>query len=148
MDYLTVKQYASIRGVSKQAIYKQLETKLKPFVNVINGVRMLSLDVLTDEERENFTHIEKRLKQPSVNFNYENEVLKEENAKLRAQVQLLQNNNDNLTAQLDETKRKLQDAENNFLELTMKMSEIALKQAETMSKPSFFKRLFLPKSQK
>lgn len=46
-ELLTIKQYAQIVGVSTQAVYKQLTTKLKEFVVVVDNKKYLDKAVLS-----------------------------------------------------------------------------------------------------
>lgn len=48
-EYITVAEYARIRGVSTAAVYKRLDGSLKPWVTVINGKKRLLKSVLEDE---------------------------------------------------------------------------------------------------
>ena len=47
-ELLTIKQYAQIVGVSTQAVYKQLTTKLSKFVVVVDNKKFLDKAVLTE----------------------------------------------------------------------------------------------------
>ena len=45
-DYLSIKEFSICAGVSKQAIYKQLETRLKPYTKIENGKKFISKTAL------------------------------------------------------------------------------------------------------
>ena len=45
---LTIKEFATAAGVSKQTIYNQLNGRLKPFVKVINDTKMLEKSALEE----------------------------------------------------------------------------------------------------
>lgn len=47
-EYLTVKEYAEIKGCSTQYVYKLLQTKLQPFVELVEGRKVLKIEVLED----------------------------------------------------------------------------------------------------
>lgn len=47
-DYLTVKEYATLKGCSTQYVYKLLQTKLNDFVVVVNGKKCLKISVLDE----------------------------------------------------------------------------------------------------
>lgn len=49
-EYLTVKEYAEIKGCSTQYVYRILQTKLQPFVVVINGQRFIKASIFDTEE--------------------------------------------------------------------------------------------------
>ena len=62
-EYLTIKEYAEIRGVSLTAVYKRLNTSLNPYVTVKNGKKVLFSKVLEDEGLK--TNVENVIKQNS-----------------------------------------------------------------------------------
>lgn len=45
-EYLTIKQYATIKGCSTQYVYKLLQTKLVDYVEIVNGKKCLKISVL------------------------------------------------------------------------------------------------------
>lgn len=45
-DYITVKEYATIKGCSTQYVYKLLATKLVDYVEIVNGKKCLKISVL------------------------------------------------------------------------------------------------------
>ena len=47
-EYLSVSEYSKIKGVSYQATYKKLNGTLKPYVEVVNGRKMLKKSILND----------------------------------------------------------------------------------------------------
>lgn len=49
-DYLSVKEYAEIKGCSTQYVYRILQTKLQPYVIVVEGKKCLKIEVLDREE--------------------------------------------------------------------------------------------------
>ena len=51
-EYVTIAEYAAIKGISRQAVYKQLTSQLTEFVNEVDGKKVLSINALTDSERE------------------------------------------------------------------------------------------------
>ena len=56
-EYLSISEYAKIRGISKQAVYQQLNKKLKPFVQVVEGQKYISKEALSEKDL-------KKLEQP------------------------------------------------------------------------------------
>ena len=46
--YLTAKEYAEIKGCSTQYVYRLFATKLKPFVEVVEGRKVLRSEALGD----------------------------------------------------------------------------------------------------
>ena len=59
-DYITIAEYAKIRGCSKQAVYSRLNNALKDFVQEVDGKKVLSVKALTAEE---LTKLEQGLNQ-------------------------------------------------------------------------------------
>lgn len=55
-DYITVAEYAAVRGISKQAVYKTMKTGLSGYVRVVSldgkQQKVLDASVLSSEERE------------------------------------------------------------------------------------------------
>jgi transcriptional regulator with XRE-family HTH domain len=47
-ELLTIQEFADAAGVSKQAIYKRLNNQLKPFVQLVDGKKMLSNKALIE----------------------------------------------------------------------------------------------------
>ena len=47
-EYLTIKAFADLAGVSSQAIYQRLNKDLKKYLKVIEGKKMLSSEALTE----------------------------------------------------------------------------------------------------
>ena len=45
-DYLTVKEFAEMANKKQQTIYKQLDKRLKPFVKIENGQKVISAEAL------------------------------------------------------------------------------------------------------
>lgn len=41
-ELLTIKEFAEVAGVSPQAVYKQLNNKLKPYLTIVDGKKMLN----------------------------------------------------------------------------------------------------------
>ena len=55
-EYLSIKEFAAAVGVSQQAIYKQLNNKLKPYLKVVDNKKMLeksALSLFLKEEKTN-----------------------------------------------------------------------------------------------
>ncbi len=48
-EYITIKEYADIRGVSVSSVYKRLDTTLKEYLVEVENHKALKIDVLADE---------------------------------------------------------------------------------------------------
>ena len=70
-EYLSVSQYAEIKGISKQAVYKQLNNKLKPFLIVVDGKKYIDRAVLTEDDNPQLNNrqptVEQQVEQPTTN---------------------------------------------------------------------------------
>lgn len=62
-NYISVSQYAEIKGISKQAVYKQLNGKLKEFLIVVDNQKFIDLNALNEVERERLNNIEQPVEQ-------------------------------------------------------------------------------------
>lgn len=47
-EWITVKEFADRAGISVQAVYKQLNKRLKPYLIVMNGTKMLNIKALEE----------------------------------------------------------------------------------------------------
>ena len=57
-EYLTVAEYAEIKGISKQAVYKQLNNKLNNYVETVEGKKCLKISILEENIQPNSTKVE------------------------------------------------------------------------------------------
>lgn len=45
-EYISIKEFASRAGITPQAVYKQLDNKLKPYCQVVDGKKTLQIKAL------------------------------------------------------------------------------------------------------
>jgi hypothetical protein len=68
---ITISQYAAAKSISKQAVYKQLNTKLKEYLVEVDGKKYLKFSVLSAAEAERLTEVDQPIEptfnQPSTN---------------------------------------------------------------------------------
>ena len=57
-QYITVAEYAEIKGISKQAVYKQLNNKLKDYVEIVENKKCLKISVLEESIQPHSTEVE------------------------------------------------------------------------------------------
>jgi hypothetical protein len=62
-NYISVSQYAEIKGITKQAVYKQLNGKLKEFLIVVDNQKFIDLNALNEIEKERLNNIEQPVEQ-------------------------------------------------------------------------------------
>ncbi len=58
IEYITVAEYAKIKGVSVQSVYKQLNNRLKPFLIMVENKKCLLSTVLDEIETKNSTEVQ------------------------------------------------------------------------------------------
>lgn len=63
-EYITISEYAEIKGISKQAVYKQLKNKLKPFLIVVESKKCLKIEVLNEVEKQSLNQVKQPGEQP------------------------------------------------------------------------------------
>lgn len=64
-EYLTVAEYAEIKGISKQAVYKQLNNKLNNYVETVEGKKCLKISILEDGIQPHSTKVEQPIQPDS-----------------------------------------------------------------------------------
>lgn len=57
-QYITVAEYAEIKGISKQAVYKQLNNKLKDYVEIVESKKRLKISILEENIQPHSTKVE------------------------------------------------------------------------------------------
>lgn len=57
-EYLTIAEYAEIKGISKQAVYKQLNNKLKDYVEIVENKKRLKISILEENIQPHSTKVE------------------------------------------------------------------------------------------
>lgn len=62
-NYLTVAEYAAAKHITKQAVYKQLNNKLKEFLVVVDGKKFISKAALEGDEEPTFNRVEQPVEQ-------------------------------------------------------------------------------------
>ncbi len=133
-EYISVAEYAKIKGISKQAVYKQLNNKLKRFSIKVDGKTCLKIEALTDIEKEQLNEIEQPIEQPIDNqiqpFLQEQIAEKDKTIQsLLRQIESLQEQNANLTNLLQNSQMIL--AAEKQLQLTEAASKEQEREAES-----------------
>ena len=94
--YISIKDYADRKGVTKQAVYKQLNNKLSKYVEMVDGKKMLKIEVLELEEVN-------KVDQQTINY------MTTEIERLKAEVERLQAENKEHVDFIKEQSKKLAD---------------------------------------
>lgn len=102
-ELLTVKEFAQITGVSTQTIYKQLSTRLQPYLVTVNNVRKLRKTALYEVFRLN-DYKPDATKEPTQEptLQLELSILKEQIKQAHDREKSLQNTIDNLSRLLEQ----------------------------------------------
>lgn len=144
-EYITVAEYAKIKNISVQSVYKQLNKGLKPWFKVVDGKKCLLSTVLTEDIKPHSTKVDKPLNQPST------EVLNQSLIDtLNKTIELLQEQLKTKDNQIEELNRRLEQALNNNSQSNYiaaaavadtKIAELPQSNEET-TKKGFFKKIF------
>lgn len=104
--YLTVSQYAEIKNISKQAVYKQLNNKLKDFVVMVENKKYINIAALDSAEQQKVEQLLNNFK-PTVEQPTDNQIqpflekqIEEKDNTIKSllkQIEDLQNQNSRLT---------------------------------------------------
>ena len=96
-EFISISEYAEIKGISKQAVYKQLNTKLKKYSIEVDGKKYLSIVALEENE---FNSVEQNESTFNQQFNSDFQlILEEQLAKKDEQIESLMRQIENLQEQ-------------------------------------------------
>jgi hypothetical protein len=152
--YISIQEYAKIKGISTQAVYKQLTTKLTTYVVEVDNHKMLKISVL-DEDLNNqvdnrvanhstkvdnqvaidsryIERLEKDIEYLRKTLDEERQAHREDNARHTAEIERL------TTAIINEQSLRLVTAKE-------AIEDTATDEAPPEKKQGFFKRLFVKK---
>lgn len=104
-EYLTIAEYAEIKGISKQAVYKQLNNKLKDYIEIVENKKCLKISVLEESIQPHSTKVEQPIQPVSTEVEQPIQPVWEAQLKekdktidsLLRQIEALQKQNDKLT---------------------------------------------------
>lgn len=102
-DKITVSEYASIKGISKQAVYKQLNNQLKNWLIVENGKRYININALSENELKKIEQPVQQKSEPVVQQNSTSE-----NEFLRQQIQEKDKQIESLMSQIQEKDKQIE----------------------------------------
>ena len=105
-EFITVAEYSNIKKISRQAVYKQLSSKLSGFVKVIDGQKFISIKALDESEKSQVNRVDNGVdnqvanhdNQPATRF-YEKQIEEKDKTieSLLQQLKSLQEQNGKLT---------------------------------------------------
>lgn len=144
-EYLSIKEFATAVGISQQAVYKQLNNKLKEYLKVVDGKKMLNIKALelyktNDDSTKNSTSCTTD-EQQLINW------LKEEIKEKNKQIALLQAQIEKEQQLLNQEQQLRMVEQQKYLELQSKYEEQDNQESvnvveEEPKKKGFFSRLF------
>ena len=144
-EYLSIKEFATAVGISQQAVYKQLNNKLKEYLKVVDGKKMLDIKALelyktSDDSTKNSTSCTTD-EQQLINW------LKEEIKEKNKQIALLQAQIEKEQQLLNQEQQLRMVEQQKYLELQSKYEEQDNQEPvnvveEKPKKKGFFSRLF------
>lgn len=125
-DYITVSQYAKVKGITKQAVYKQLNNHLKDSLIMVDNKKCIKIEALNEVEKQQLNQVEQPFNEVEQPFNnhfqplFEKE-LEEKNKTIESllrQIESLQEQNGKLTELLSNSQYLLAAEQKKALELT------------------------------
>lgn len=144
--YISVSQYAQIKGISKQAVYKQLNNKLKPFLIVVDSKKCLKIEVLNEVEQQKLNQVEQPIEQPfnnSIQPFFEKQLEEKDKVieSLLRQIENLNEQNGKLTELLNNSQYLLAAEQQKYIEQGQQQPPQDTEQTDTKQKKGFFARL-------
>lgn len=112
-EYLTIKEFAEIAGVSKQAVYQRLTGTLKPYVSIRNGVKYVNIKALELYKEDD---IVKNLKK--------NNQVQSDNSQVDSMIELLKNELEAKNRQIDELHKLLEQSNANLAQVQYRLQLI------------------------
>ena len=130
-QYLSVKEFAQAAGVSVQAVYKRLSKDLKPFVNEVDGRKVINKRALKEVYGKDQEELEEKVDNDLINV-------------LLNQINLLTNELNQKNSEINELHRLLENEQKLRLvdKSVSEPEESESDQEERESKKSWWKRIF------
>lgn len=149
-QYISVKEFSERAGISVQAVYKQLNKRLKPYLTMVDGIRMLDIKALEEVYGKSAEHkVEQKVDEKLLNQLIAQ--LEEKDRQINELHRLLANTQMQLseslhTVQMLEDRQNTEQAEQTE-EQTVESDrtenkDIKLDSTENNEKKSWFQRLF------
>lgn len=103
-EYLTIPEFAKLAGVSHQAIYKQLHNKLQPYLQIVDGKKLLDKKALGEVYRNEVVQpnadfatmvaaLEKQLEVKDSQLEAKDEQLRQKDAQIESLHRIIEQNN-------------------------------------------------------
>lgn len=136
-EYMSVAEFADCAGCSKQAVYQQLNKKLKPYVKVIDGKKTINSKALREVYGK-----EIQPESQSVVKEVDQELNKELIDLLKTQIEEKDRQIEDLHRLLEREQVQVAIAQNKLQELEDKQRQETAEKQEEPEKKSWIKRLF------
>lgn len=136
-EYMSVAEFADRAGCSKQAVYQQLNKKLKPYVKVIDGKKTINSKALREVYGK-----EIQPESQSVVKEVDQELNKELIDLLKTQIEEKDRQIEDLHRLLEREQVQVAIAQNKLQELEDKQRQETAEKQEEPEKKSWIKRLF------
>lgn len=108
-EFLTIKEFAEVAGVSSQSVYKRLNSTLKPYLSIKNGKKYLNIKALdfynNTDDKDSFLN---ENNQPATNNNQLVQLLKDELEAKNKQIEKLQSLLEQSQVNLSQAQYRLQ----------------------------------------
>lgn len=108
-EFLTIKEFAEVAGVSSQSVYKRLNSTLKPYLSIKNGKKYLNIKALElysdTDDKDNFLNENDQL---ATNNNQLIQLLKDELEAKNKQIEKLQSLLEQSQVNLSQAQYRLQ----------------------------------------
>ena len=151
-EYISISDYAALKGISKQAVYKQLNNRLKDFLIVVESKKYIKITALNEVEQSRLNEVEQPFEQPLNNplQPFLQSQIEEKDKLIESlfkQIEVLQEKNNSLTDTIQEQNNRLTDLLYNNQVLLAAEKKMFLpnktnQEEQTDKKKSFLKRLF------
>ena len=121
--YITIAEYADIRGVTTPAVYKRLEKALKPWYREINGKKYLLSSVLYEEGKTEVSEIdENEVSEEETEVNeYKTRYIEE----LRAEIEQHKAENARLLEEIAAQREAIKEKDAKIVEFAGRFAELA-----------------------
>lgn len=111
-EYITIAEYAKVRKVSTTAVYKRLETSLKPWYRVVDGKKLLLSSVLYEERKNDSTTVVNNRSNTS-------------NPDMATVITMMQDEITRLQAQVDAQQATIKEKDAKLIEFAERFAELA-----------------------
>lgn len=146
-QYISVKEFSERAGISVQAVYKQLNKRLKPYLTMVDGIRMLDIKALEEVYGKSVEHkVEQKVDEKLLNQLIAQ--LEEKDRQINELHRLLANTQMQLseslhTVQMLEDRQNTEQQEEQTVEHDRtEQEEVKPVSTENNEKKSWFQRLF------